>query len=87
MSEPAEHVTQHVTEPGTEPLPDTGGGPLLLLASASAGRRATLAAARIEHDCLPVDLDEDAILDRARTAATENGTALAAEEEVPRAVR
>lgn len=82
MSEPAEHVTQHVTEPGTEPLPDTGGGPLLLLASASAGRRATLAAARIEHDCLPVDLDEDAILDRARTAAAENGTALAAEEEV-----
>lgn len=82
MSEPAEHVTQHVTEPGTEPLPDTGGGPLLLLASASAGRRATLAAARIEHDVLPVDLDEDAILERARTAATQNGAALAAGEEV-----
>lgn len=74
--------TQHITEPATEPLPDTGGGPLLLLASASAGRRATLAAARIEHDCLPVDLDEDAILDRARAAAAETGTALAPDEEV-----
>lgn len=82
MSEPAEHVTRHLTEPGTEPLPDTGGGPLLLLASASAGRRATLTAARIEHDTLPVDLDEDAILDRARSAATEDGTAPAAAEEV-----
>lgn len=79
--EDVEH-TQHITEPATEPLPDTGGGPLLLLASASAGRRATLAAARIEHDCLPVDLDEDAILDRARAAAAETGTALAPDEEV-----
>lgn len=43
--------------------------PLLLLASASAGRRATLRAARIEHSALPVDLDEEAILARARAQA------------------
>lgn len=47
--------------------------PLLLLASASAGRRATLDAARIEHSALPVDLDEEAILQRARAAATDSG--------------
>lgn len=81
-STPAVEHTQHITEPATEPLPDTGGGPLLLLASASAGRRATLTAARIEHDTLPVDLDEDAILDRARTAAGEAGAPLAAAEGV-----
>ena len=81
-STPAVEHTQHITEPATEPLPYTGGGPLLLLASASAGRRATLTAARIEHDTLPVDLDEDAILDRARSAAGEAGAPLAAAEEV-----
>ena len=43
--------------------------PLLLLASASAGRRTTLHAARIEHSALPVDLDEEAILARARAQA------------------
>jgi septum formation protein len=43
--------------------------PLLLLASASAGRRATLAAAGIEHTTLPVDLDEEGILAAAREAA------------------
>lgn len=43
--------------------------PLLLLASASAGRRATLAAAGIEHQALPVGLDEDGILAAAREAA------------------
>ncbi|ATG51539.1 septum formation inhibitor Maf [Brachybacterium vulturis] len=47
--------------------------PLLLLASASAGRRATLRAARIEHSALPVDLDEEAILARARARAAESG--------------
>ena len=36
--------------------------PLLLLASASAGRRATLRSAGIEHGTAPVDLDEEAIL-------------------------
>lgn len=39
--------------------------PLLLLASASGGRAATLRRARIEHGTLPVDLDEQAILDAA----------------------
>lgn len=55
---------------------DEGAGqhePLLLLASASAGRRATLTAARIEHSCLPVDLDEDGILAAALEAAGEDG--------------
>ncbi|HJC69234.1 MAG TPA: septum formation inhibitor Maf [Candidatus Brachybacterium intestinipullorum] len=42
---------------------------MLLLASASAGRRATLAAAGIEHTTMPVDLDEDGILAAAREAA------------------
>ncbi|MEE1649552.1 Maf family protein [Brachybacterium sp. J144] len=56
--------------------------PLLLLASASAGRRATLAAARIEHGTLPVDLDEDALLDSARTAAALTGDALSPAEQV-----
>lgn len=50
-----------------------GHDPLLLLASASAGRRATLAAAGIEHSCLPVDLDEDGILAAALEAAGEEG--------------
>lgn len=46
---------------------------LLLLASASAGRRATLTAAGIEHSCLPVDLDEATILADAIEAAGEEG--------------
>lgn len=54
--------------------------PLLLLASASAGRRATLAAAGIEHSALPVDLDEDAILAEAR--GTAGDAPLAPAEEV-----
>lgn len=45
-----------------------GTDPLLLLASASAGRRAVLTAARIEHAVLPVDLDEAALLERAMSA-------------------
>lgn len=51
--------------------------PLLLLASASAGRRATLRGAGIEHSALSVDLDEEAILARARAraAATEDPSA------------
>ena len=49
--------------------------PLLLLASASAGRRATLAAARIEHTALPVDLDEESILTAARAEAAAAGDA------------
>ncbi|MGY5765899.1 Maf family protein [Brachybacterium sp. DNPG3] len=56
--------------------------PLLLLASASAGRRRTLESARIAHSRLPVDLDEDALLGAAREAATAAGETLAAEEEV-----
>jgi septum formation protein len=53
---------------------DESSDPLLLLASASAGRRATLRAARIEHSALPVDLDEEAILAdaRARAAASDD---------------
>ncbi|MFC7456536.1 Maf family protein [Brachybacterium sp. GCM10030267] len=47
--------------------------PLLLLASASAGRRATLRAARIEHRTLPVDLDEEGILAAARERAAASG--------------
>ena len=57
-----------------EPSAPAGHDPLLLLASASAGRRATLRAARIEHSALPVDLDEEAILAQARArAATSPG--------------
>ena len=59
--------------------------PLLLLASASAGRRATLRAARIEHSALPVDLDEEAILSRARAQSAASGDpedALTAADEV-----
>ncbi|MDN6401213.1 MAG: Maf family protein [Brachybacterium sp.] len=59
--------------------------PLLLLASASAGRRATLEAAGIDHAALPVDLDEEAILARARAQAAESGDpqdALTAADEV-----
>lgn len=55
--------------------------PLLLLASASAGRRAVLSAARIAHAALPVDLDEAGILARARAAAGPEGP-LSCEEEV-----
>lgn len=61
-----------MTAPDEAALIEDGGldhDPLLLLASASAGRRATLRAARIEHSALPVDLDEDAILAAAREAA------------------
>lgn len=56
--------------------------PLLLLASASEGRRSILRAAHIEHSARAVDLDEDAILARARTAATEQGQQLNAADEV-----
>ena len=56
--------------------------PLLLLASASQGRRAVLDGARIEHSALPVDLDETSILERARAAALEAGEELGAAEEV-----
>lgn len=56
--------------------------PLLLLASASAGRRATLRAAGIEHTTLPVDLDEEALLAAARERAAAEGSALTVAEEV-----
>ena len=59
--------------------------PLLLLASASAGRRATLAAAGIEHSTLPVDLDEDGILAAAREAAGDAPLAPAEEVQIGRA--
>ncbi|AXK45563.1 Maf family protein [Brachybacterium saurashtrense] len=71
----------------TAPTPAADGAahdPLLLLASASAGRRATLRAAGIEHATLPVDLDEEGILARARELAAESsepaGTPTPAEE-------
>ena len=65
-----------IPTPAAEPSDDASGhDPLLLLASASAGRRATLRAARIEHSTLPVDLDEDAILARARAEAAASGEA------------
>ncbi|MGP9682698.1 Maf family protein [Brachybacterium sp. AOP3-A1-3] len=63
-----QYTTEQVSE---QPSPDHD--PLLLLASASAGRRATLRAARIEHGTLPVDLDEDAILAAARERAAATG--------------
>lgn len=56
--------------------------PLLLLASASEGRRATLRAARIVHGVLPVDLDEDALLTSARGRADVAGSPLTVAEEV-----
>lgn len=56
--------------------------PLLLLASASAGRRATLRAARIEHTTLPVDLDEETLLSAARERAAGEGSPLTVAEEV-----
>lgn len=56
--------------------------PLLLLASASAGRRTVLEGARIEHSVLPVDLDETSILERARDAARDAGEPLEAADEV-----
>lgn len=45
-----------------ENLPASDSLPLLLLGSASAGRRDTLERAGIEFDVLPADLDEEAIL-------------------------
>src|SRR5690606_25365984 len=42
--------------------PETDSLPLLLLGSASPGRRATLERAGVEFDVLPADLDEEAIL-------------------------
>ncbi|WP_114855611.1 nucleoside triphosphate pyrophosphatase [Brachybacterium sp. YJGR34] len=71
-------MTTLPTAPPTAPELDHE--PLLLLASASAGRRATLRAAGIEHSTLPVDLDEDGILAAARERA-----AAGAPEEVPTA--
>ncbi|MGP9746853.1 Maf family protein [Brachybacterium sp. AOP29-B2-41] len=71
--------------PGIDPEIAPDHDPLLLLASASAGRRATLRAARIEHSAMPVDLDEDAILAAARARASDSGDPgdlLTAEEEV-----
>lgn len=71
--------------PGIVPEIAPDHDPLLLLASASPGRRATLRAARIEHSAMPVDLDEDAILAAARERASESGDPedlLTAEEEV-----
>jgi len=62
--------------------PETPHDPLLLLASASAGRRATLRAARIEHAVLPVDLDEDALLASARQRADAEGRPLTVGEQV-----
>ena len=56
--------------------------PLLLLASASAGRRATLRAARIEHTTLPVDLDEETLLSTARERAATAGSPLTVAEQV-----
>ena len=56
--------------------------PLLLLASASPGRRAILRAAGIEHSTLPVDLDEDAILARAREDAAAAAARSGAEDAV-----
>lgn len=64
----------------TQPEPELD--PLLLLASASEGRRRTLESARIAHSRLPVDLDEAAILDAARRDALEQGEPLAPAEEV-----
>lgn len=64
-------MTAPIPAAGTTDAPDHD--PLLLLASASAGRRATLRAARIEHSALPVDLDEETILSRARTLAAASG--------------
>ncbi|ASK64960.1 septum formation inhibitor Maf [Brachybacterium avium] len=66
-------MSSPVPAPAPEPAEAPGHDPLLLLASASAGRRATLRAARIEHSTLPVDLDEAAILARARAAAADSG--------------
>ncbi|EWS80757.1 Maf family protein [Brachybacterium phenoliresistens] len=45
--------------------PETDSLPLLLLGSASPGRRDTLERAGLEFDVLPADLDEEAILARA----------------------
>lgn len=64
------------------PVAALGEDPLLLLASASAGRRATLAAARIEHALLPVDLDERRALADARVQAASIGQELAPADQV-----
>src|SRR5699024_7214823 len=57
-----------------EPSAPAAHAPLVRLASAAAGRRATRRAARIEHSGLPVALDEEAILAQARArAATSPG--------------
>ncbi|WP_422115117.1 Maf family protein [Brachybacterium sp. UNK5269] len=57
------------------PAVDPEHDPLLLLASASPGRRRTLSAAGIEHSALPVDLDEEALLAAARERAAASGDA------------
>lgn len=62
--------------------PEMPHDPLLLLASASAGRRATLRAARIEHAVLPVDLDEEALLASTRRRAEADGSPLTVGEQV-----
>src|SRR5699024_5692736 len=54
--------------------------PLLLLASASAGRRATLRAPLIDHAVLPVALDEEATLTPARRRAEAEGSPLTVHE-------
>lgn len=70
------------------PLPLTGESPqeestaLLLLASASAGRRSVLERAGIDFDLAVADLDEEAILEAARAARAQAGEALAPEEAV-----
>lgn len=75
-------MTHDTKDPmGTTDTMDTY-APLLLLASASAGRRATLRAARIEHTTLPVDLDESALLAAARERAAAEGSPLSVAEEV-----
>lgn len=64
------------------PVIGLGTDPLLLLASASAGRRATLTGARIEHAVLPVDLEEETILQAARAQAASDGQQLSVADEV-----
>lgn len=78
-------MTHSDPQPENDVLSPSDHDPLLLLASASAGRRATLRAARIEHTAMPVDLDEEAILAGARERAAASGDPedqLTAEEEV-----
>ncbi|MCW1804822.1 Maf family protein [Brachybacterium squillarum] len=68
------------TAPVSAAATEDGFEPLLLLASASQGRRHVLEGARIAHSTLPVDLDEAAILAAAREAAGDEP--LTAAEEV-----